>query len=53
MHKIWANQHVQFYEAIFEPPQAKDVDGLKAININLLANLCFFHVFLLAYENLE
>ena len=22
MHKIWANQHVQFYEAIFEPPQA-------------------------------
>ena len=22
MHKIWANQHVQFYEAIFERPQA-------------------------------
>ena len=22
MHRIWANQPVQFYEAIFEPPQA-------------------------------
>ena len=36
MHRIWANQHVQFYEAIFESPQALLIFFKKVFLENLV-----------------